>query len=66
MTTLYRTYRWSHADEAEDPEVDVTSFSPVERFIVEGESKADDFLISRQAWNKLGNPHRIKVSVEAL
>lgn len=47
-------------------QVDVTSFgnSPV-RFTVEGPPAADDFLLQQGTWHELGQPDRIRVSVEA-
>ena len=36
-----------------------------ERFVVEGEPRCDDFLLATEAWEALGEPERIRVTVEA-
>lgn len=37
-----------------------------ERFIVEGKPNCDDFLLATDAWRNLGEPVRIRVTVEAV
>jgi hypothetical protein len=44
---------------------DVTFFRPV-RFRVVGKPSADDFLVAAAAWEAMGSPRRIRVTVEPM
>jgi len=49
-----------------DTGFDVNTFNPTVRFRAEGGPTTDDFILSAASWERLGNPERIRVTVEAL
>lgn len=61
---ISRTYKWAHAP-ADGVDEDVYSFNQTEPFLVEGEPPSAPFVLSAKSWQKLGEPHRIKVTVSA-
>jgi hypothetical protein len=59
--TATRTY---HLDPPLHADADRTYFGPV-RFRAKGSPPADPFLLAPETWQQLGEPHAIRVTVEA-